>query len=129
LLKNRISFQAPFATEEPEEKTSNVYAYDSEQWASLIKGTLIQLGILGFIHYKWGAAVPLVTQLILGPTKLYSSELFKSYILGQDLPRPFAAPKSPFADMMKAFSGEEEKPKTKAVKAKPVDVKKSKKDN
>jgi hypothetical protein len=72
-------------------------------------------------------AIPLVTQLILGPLKVVSSELFQAYVLGKPLPRPFEVPKSPFADMLAGFAGgtpaaDEPKPK----KAKSVETKKSK---
>lgn len=112
--------KAAFATEEPADKQSNVYEYDLEQWNSNLKGSLIQLCILGFIHYKWQAAIPLLSQLILGPTKLYSSELFQSYVLGAKIERPFPAPKSPFGDLMKSFTGGAEEPARKEPKAKPI---------
>ncbi len=71
-------------------------------------------------------AIPLVTQLILGPVKVISSELFQAHVLGKVLPRPFEVPKSPFAEMLSGFTGanpaiEDAKPK----KAKSVDTKKS----
>ncbi len=120
--------KSPMQTEEPEPRRMTVYEYDMEQWASAQKSNAIQLLILGVIHYKWAVAIPLVTQLILGPMKVATSELFQAYVLGKALPRPFEVPKSPFADMLTGITGggapavEEAKPK----KAKSVDTKKSK---
>lgn len=58
-----------------------------------------------------------MTQLILGPVKVVSSELFQAYVMGKPLPRPFEVPKSPFGDLLAGFTGgnapaaEEPKPK------------------
>merc|ERR1711991_130915 len=116
--------KVPFSNEEPPVRKMTVYEYDMEKWNEALKQSLIQLAILGFFHYKWQAAVPLVTQFVMGPMKLYGSELFQIYIMGAKIERPFPAPKSPWGDMMKSFTGggeEEEKPKPK--KAAPIDSK------
>ena len=60
-----------------------------------------------------------MTQLLLGPLKIYTNELFQSYVLGAELERPFPPPPSPFGDLMKNLSGEPEK-KEKKPKAKPI---------
>jgi hypothetical protein len=71
--------QSPLApADEASEKEQTVYQYDSDQWSAALKANVMQLLILGFIHYKWTIAVPLLTQLILGPIKLFSSELFQA---------------------------------------------------
>lgn len=63
-----------------------------KELGELIKSTAMSVVIIGVIHYKWEAVVPLVTQSILGPYKLFGNNLFKSHILKQHVQRPFPAP-------------------------------------
>jgi len=39
------------------------------------KQFFIGLAIIGFIHYKWGYAVPLLTQLVMNPIRLYGNNV------------------------------------------------------
>lgn len=125
----KISFtppKAPMATEEPVAREMTQFEYDSEQFWSFVKGNAFQLVFLLFLHYKWSLAIPLISQPLLGLTKVVSSELFLAYIVGQDIKRPFELPKSAFGDLAAAWAGEKAPEKKKAVKAKPVETKKAK---
>ena len=107
--------------ETPEPTKTTVKEYDLGKWYEAIKGSVIGLALISFFHYKWGAFVPLITQFIMIPTKLYGDNLFKSHILGEEVARPFPKPPGMF-DAFKGLAGgdEETKPKKKASKAKPI---------
>ncbi len=45
--------KAPMQAEEPVPKRMTVFEYDLEQWNSALKSNVVQLLILGLIHYKW----------------------------------------------------------------------------
>lgn len=62
-------------SEEPEERKMSEKDYDMEQWNTLFKGTVTQLLILGAIHWKWEVTVPLLSQVLMSPLKLYGSEV------------------------------------------------------
>jgi len=132
----------PFSNEEPPTKEMTVHEYDMDKWNEMLKGGVMQLLILGVIHYKvwfcilllffsflspfkWAVAVPLLTQFIMGPMKLYGSELFQIYFLGAKIERPFKPPPSPFGDLMKSVTGAEEEKPAKKEKAKPIESKKN----
>lgn len=88
----------------------------------MIKSTAMPVLIIGFIHYKWETAVPLATQFVMLPMKLYQSKLVQIYLLGRDGPeyvRPFKQPENPLAAMMGSAAQQTEKKKsTKSEKAK-----------
>lgn len=79
-------------------------------WRDL-KSTLMQIAIIGFISYKFEAIIPLISQVVMAPMKLYGHNLVKAHLLGQTIDRPFPAPKSPFADLMGGASADKDKKK------------------
>lgn len=105
-----------------------IQEYDNKEIMDMIKNTAMPILIIGFIHYKWESTVPLATQFVMLPMRLWQSKIFQIYILGREGPdyeRPFKQPESPFAALMGgAAPGQPEKKKsTKSEKAK------AKKDN
>lgn len=68
--------------------------------------TLLQIAIIGFISYKFETVIPLISQVVMGPMRIYNHNLVKAHLRGEDVPRPFPQPKSPFADLMGAAKDE-----------------------
>ncbi|CAE8740904.1 unnamed protein product, partial [Polarella glacialis] len=103
-----------------------------EQGKQVIMGAVILAGI----YYKWRYIFPLVLQVVMTPMSLIESPLFKIYIFGKDITRPFAAPPSPFAGLMPTeptadAAGEvedEDKDEKKSVKDGKAKAKKGSKD-
>lgn len=111
---------APFSQETPKEKQCTVQEYDKAEWMKDVKQSVIQLGIFAFIHFKWGYAIPLVTQLVMTPMRLLGSHLVRAHLLGQTVERPFPAPKSPFSaltEQMQEVTGQASTSATKEERA------------
>jgi hypothetical protein len=97
-------------SDETEEMT--VEEYDTKEWSNLFyQGTLMQIAIIGFISYKFETVIPLISQVVMGPFRIYGHNLVKAHLLGQDVKRPFPAPKSPFADLLGGAKDEQPGPK------------------
>ncbi|KAI9145895.1 inorganic phosphate transporter Pho88 [Paraphysoderma sedebokerense] len=92
-----------FGAPEPEPVTTTNHKYDLAELSKSFNQTLIQVGILGFLHVKFGYIQPLLLQAVLPLKNLFSSPLVQIYVLGKDdkaqgLKRPWIAP-SPFAGL------------------------------
>lgn len=92
--------KVPFSDEEAGVKEMTEKEYDLEQWQGLLKNTAIQLAIMLFLHYKWAVTVPLLTQLVLSPIKMYTNELVQAYFFNVPTVRPFPVPPSPFGQLL-----------------------------
>ncbi|KAK9764622.1 phosphate transporter (Pho88) [Basidiobolus ranarum] len=92
-------------TQETTEVTTTVCDYDLSELKKQVKQTLISVGILCFIHYKWEYVQPLFLQSILPLKSFFESKLFKVHILNKpaegDLKRPWKA-ESPFGNLAAA---------------------------
>ncbi|KAJ1663615.1 phosphate transporter (Pho88) [Coemansia sp. RSA 1646] len=79
--------------------TTNV-KHDISEIAKLQKSTLMTVGIVVFMHFKFGYIQPLILQTLLPMLNMYKSPLFQIHILGKpatdDLKRPWI-PANPFA--------------------------------
>lgn len=65
--------------------------YDMDTLMSMLKGLPLGIGFTLFIYSRSHKPGGIILQCIFGPFSLIRSNLFKAYILGQDLPRPFPA--------------------------------------
>ncbi|KAJ2538337.1 phosphate transporter (Pho88) [Coemansia sp. RSA 1933] len=81
--------------------TTNV-KHDVGEIGKLQKSTLLTVGIVIFMHFKFGYIQPLILQTLLPMLNMYKSPLFQIHILGKpavdDLKRPWT-PASPFAGL------------------------------
>lgn len=77
---------------------------------------MLQIAIIGFISYKFETVIPLISQVAMGPMRIWGHNLVKAHLRGEDVPRPFPQPKSPFADLLNG--GKEEKKEEKKDKKK-----------
>lgn len=68
----------------------------------------MQIAIIGFISYKFETVIPLISQVVMGPFRIYNHNLVKAHLRGETIERPFPQPKSPFADLL---GGNKEEPK------------------
>ncbi|KAJ2510632.1 phosphate transporter (Pho88) [Coemansia sp. RSA 1939] len=79
--------------------TTNV-KHDLAEIAKLQKSTLLTVGIVVFMHFKFGYIQPLILQTLLPLLNMYKNPLFQIHILGKpaadDLKRPWL-PANPFA--------------------------------
>jgi hypothetical protein len=90
------------APDPPSEKMS-VAAYDAKKAKDFVRETLMSLGIMCLMHFKWGFVHPLVMTAVMGPMRVMENPLVKWYVMGQrgdDLARPFKAPPG-FMDKIK----------------------------
>eukprot|EP00931_Biecheleriopsis_adriatica_P031003 TRINITY_DN1821_c0_g1_i1.p1 TRINITY_DN1821_c0_g1~~TRINITY_DN1821_c0_g1_i1.p1 ORF type:complete len:204 (+),score=59.65 TRINITY_DN1821_c0_g1_i1:76-687(+) len=69
--------------------------YDMSKLQAQGKQVVMGAVILGGIYYKWEYLFPLVLQVVMTPMQLVESPLFKLYIFGSDVKRPFPEP-NPF---------------------------------
>ena len=78
-----------------------------EQWTKKLASSWAMSGIIiGAMHMYGGFVVPLVTQSVLQPIRLFSNPLFQAHVLGWEQPRPFKEAASPLADLAKEWSGQ-----------------------
>jgi hypothetical protein len=121
---------APFSGEEPKRITTTNAEYDATKVNELIKQVLIAVGIVGFIHYKWGYVQPLVLQAIMPLKSMFEAKVVKVYVMGQaaveGLKRPWVAD-SPFAGLYddKGYAVDAKKEEKKEKKEKKKAEKKS----
>ncbi|CAD7945896.1 unnamed protein product [Amoebophrya sp. A120] len=85
--------------------------YDLTQWKEQLQKTVISWGMLMFIHMQFGALLPLAFQIVTVPLELIVSPLFESYVVRNQVPRPFAAPASPFAEVQERWKKVQEEMK------------------
>ena len=78
--------------------------------------TLMQVAIIGVISWKFETVIPLISQVVMGPFRIYGHNLVKAHLLGQDVARPFPQPKSPFADLLGGAQDKDAKKKEKKKK-------------
>mmetsp|Transcript_18435 Transcript_18435/g.20495 ORF Transcript_18435/g.20495 Transcript_18435/m.20495 type:complete len:231 (-) Transcript_18435:133-825(-) len=78
-----------------------VFEYDSREFMKLAFGFLLSLGMIFWGTVKWPEVVATfaATQCVIIPFRTFKSNLFKSHILGWNIPRPFPQPPSPFKQM------------------------------
>jgi hypothetical protein len=111
----------PMSGDEPEIITISVKDYDLKQLKQLATQTLIGLGIVSAMHFKWGYLRPLLLQTVLGFRTLYQTPIVKVVLLNfeavGDLQRPWKSPSSPFGP-------EEVTPKEQKLKEKKEEKKK-----
>eukprot|EP00931_Biecheleriopsis_adriatica_P031004 TRINITY_DN1821_c0_g2_i1.p1 TRINITY_DN1821_c0_g2~~TRINITY_DN1821_c0_g2_i1.p1 ORF type:complete len:215 (+),score=56.97 TRINITY_DN1821_c0_g2_i1:90-734(+) len=69
--------------------------YDMSKLQAQGKQVVMGAVILAGIYYKWEYLFPLVLQVVMTPMQLVESPLFKLYIFGSDVKRPFPEP-NPF---------------------------------
>eukprot|EP01129_Flabellula_baltica_P001105 TRINITY_DN11017_c0_g1_i1.p1 TRINITY_DN11017_c0_g1~~TRINITY_DN11017_c0_g1_i1.p1 ORF type:complete len:202 (-),score=41.09 TRINITY_DN11017_c0_g1_i1:41-646(-) len=122
---------SPFSSEAPKMNEMTVPEYDVSQVKKCLTQLVMLGGIISFIHIQYAAVTPLVVQLVLRPLTMFDHGIFKAYILGQHVARPFPPPKSPFdglKDMQQqlAEASGEEAPKKKKSR-KPTESDKAKK--
>jgi hypothetical protein len=74
--------------------------YDMAKVMEAMKQPVMGMVITCGIYYKWGTLLPLMMQLLMTPLTLYETPLFRIYILGKEMPRPFPVPAGPFDALM-----------------------------
>lgn len=89
--------------------------HDEEKWKEQRQQLLMGAVILGGVYYKWQYIMPLVLQCLMTPVGMIESPLFKIYVLGGEVARPFPKP-SPFGDLFPT-APEEPTPEPTAVAA------------
>jgi hypothetical protein len=112
---------------EEEDEEITVQEYDMREWSNLFwKTTIIPTAIMIGVHIKWEVVIPLATQAIMSPMRLYQAKLVQIYFLGTQMERPFPQAESPFQSMLSGASGNNEAAKKKSTKSERA---KAKKDN
>eukprot|EP00639_Heterosigma_akashiwo_P003886 CAMPEP_0194584564 /NCGR_PEP_ID=MMETSP0292-20121207/17119_1 /TAXON_ID=39354 /ORGANISM="Heterosigma akashiwo, Strain CCMP2393" /LENGTH=181 /DNA_ID=CAMNT_0039439619 /DNA_START=42 /DNA_END=587 /DNA_ORIENTATION=- len=97
--------------------------YDNNFFQSQAKGSLFQIGLLGFLHIKFNFVQPLLISSIVALFKLATNESVKVFLLGRDIKRPYGDVSPP------AVEEEEEKEEDdKKGKKDKKQIKESKKD-
>lgn len=91
--------------------------YDERALGQMRNQLLSRVLIIAAIHYYWGAAVPLVVQVVSTPLSLWKENLVRVYVRGETLKRPFPVPASPFAALL-GGGGAAEEPESKKEKKK-----------
>jgi len=83
------------STEEPKAVATTINAYDMSQLKSLVKGQLMGVAMMAFMHIYLKYTNPLLIQSILPLKGAFEGNLVKIHLLGQpaigDLKRPFKA--------------------------------------
>ena len=73
--------------------------YDLSQIKVQLNQIVMGVGIMAFLHFKFGYVRPVVIQTVLGLKNIMNTQLFKVYVRGLpavgDLARPWKAP-NPF---------------------------------
>jgi len=96
-----------------EKKEMTVAEYDMKQVRQKLQQVVMQVLIVGGIHYKWGTTLPLVMSSLMGLMNLPEDPLVRIYLFGataaddSSLKRPFKA-KSPFGDAMAELKKKQE---------------------
>eukprot|EP00472_Partenskyella_glossopodia_P006381 CAMPEP_0197527404 /NCGR_PEP_ID=MMETSP1318-20131121/21450_1 /TAXON_ID=552666 /ORGANISM="Partenskyella glossopodia, Strain RCC365" /LENGTH=127 /DNA_ID=CAMNT_0043082021 /DNA_START=247 /DNA_END=630 /DNA_ORIENTATION=- len=89
--------------EEEEKETLTLDQYDMRVLQADAKQTALQTFIVGLIHTKWGAVIPMVVSVVVALINKPDNTLVRIYLRGEtgsaDLKRPFKK-KSAFADMV-----------------------------
>ena len=67
------------------------YDYDFGVLKSALKGIAMSIGFTLFSFFKSQKRGGMMVQIFMTPFNLFKNNLFKAYILGEDLPRPFPA--------------------------------------
>lgn len=53
----------------------SVREYDQGEWRKLLQQTLISIGIVSFLHWKWAICPPLFIQCFMMPTTIYGTRV------------------------------------------------------
>ncbi|KAI9227527.1 MAG: inorganic phosphate transport protein PHO88 [Piptocephalis tieghemiana] len=93
----------PFTNEPGKKIVTTVQDYDTAQIWTQLQQTLMGVGIMGFMHYKWGYVQPLVFQCIIPLKTFFSTQLVQVHLFGKealgDLRRPWAK-ENPMAGLL-----------------------------
>jgi len=84
-------------------ETITVQEYDEREMKNFLKGMIIFIVVILFLHLFYDYVVPLFVQIVVAPIKLYFLKLFQIYILGETGPqyqRPFKVEESQFWKML-----------------------------
>ena len=93
------------------EATTTVRAYDMAEVRKYLQSLLFGGAISLFIHFKMEAPLPLFLNVFFGVFGMWDWSMMRLNLMGESaeqfpqLKRPFAAPPSPFAAVMKQFTG------------------------
>jgi len=108
------------STRSAENEAISALEYDERELSKLRNQALSKAAIILAIHWYWGAAVPLVIQVVSTPLSLWKEPLVQLYLRRQDLARPFPVAASPLAGLFGTQSqdtGDDKKTKKKARRA------------
>ncbi|GAA5960975.1 hypothetical protein JCM8115_002642 [Rhodotorula mucilaginosa] len=110
----------PMSGEGPTQVTTTVKDYDLAEASKAIRGVLMGLLFMGFMHGYMKYTQPLFIQGIMPIKSLYDSKILKIHLLGQpatgELKRPFEAPAGMMDAVTKAANaGDEKKPAATAI--------------
>lgn len=86
--QNKFKYKSTAPLQDDEIEMS-VYEYDMAECTKAIKGTIFQVLITSFIHYKWKGIQPVLIQAIGIVKPVLFSGLFREYIYSQKMERPF----------------------------------------
>jgi len=87
------------APQTTETEKLTIQEYDMKEWNKFLSEFVLPFFIISFIAYKWEVVIPLVTQAIMTPIRAFQNNLFKIYIMKEDIDRPFPAKQGPFAGL------------------------------
>merc|ERR1712166_141740 len=98
----------PFGQENPTpDKMMTPSGYDMSKLMELVKQSLMGVGIISFIFYKWESPKPLFMQMLMAPAAIIGSELFSIYVRNKPaegvLARPWAPAPGMFDEIKKAM--------------------------
>jgi len=81
------------SSEEPKLVTTTIHAYDKGQAKQMLRGQMMGIAMMGFMHVYMKYTNPLLIQSIIPVKGAFEGNLAKIYIFGQpatgDLKRPF----------------------------------------
>jgi hypothetical protein len=74
----------PFDASDVEDVDTSVMAYDLEQLKNQFTQTFMGLGIMAFLHLRFGYVRPILLQSIFGFKTLYATPLFKVHFMNEE---------------------------------------------
>ena len=114
--------------------------YDMKLWKTAFFGQIMQCVVVGGIHYKWAAVMPLVMSVIMALINAPSNPLVRLHIFNEDpsglspekaaeITRPFSQPKSALSSMMADMQQNQAAVSTSTTNTPDSDTKKTDKKN
>jgi len=89
-------------------KSTTYMQYDIDAAKGLRSAQIVPLCIMYYLHFRRGSVQPLVFQTVMGFFNVWKSDLFRGYVMGEEVERPFGAQKAAEGKMDVEEEGSEE---------------------